>query len=111
MSLASEMALDMAAAIADHEQTFEWEGVSYRCVRNPEPTASIPDEGGDVESLAERILVATNAARTQMIKADGTTGTAGLPSIKDGIDDNAKQIKMIEFNTAQLILHVDGWDK
>lgn len=100
MTLAEELSADLTAGVADYEQTFEWEGTSYPCVRNPEPVTAYPEEGGQVETLAERILV-TRAAFHD---------AGALPQIGDAIDNGAKQIKSIDPNLAQLILHVDSWD-
>lgn len=99
MSLADDLAADLAAGIADHEQTMEWNGATYPCVRNPEPFADQPAEGGEIQTLAERIVVARTAF------------TGPEPQIGDAIDEGASQIKMIETSVAHLTLHVDSFDK
>ncbi len=59
MSLRDELALDMAAGVGDYEQTFEWNGATYPCVRRDTPTTEeVQEFGGEIEMFQIWITVA-----------------------------------------------------
>lgn len=58
-SLRDELAQDMQAAIASYGQTFEWNGVTYPCVRRDTPTMlEVQQAGGEIEAFNLWIIVA-----------------------------------------------------
>ena len=97
-TLHEELALDLAAGISAHEQTFIWSGRPIACVRNPAPAGLGFEDGGEVHEIAELILV----ARSEF--------PGPLPAVGDGIDNDQAQIKKIDPNATSLILHIGSFD-
>jgi hypothetical protein len=106
MTLHEELSQDMAAAIADHDQTFEWNGrAGIPCVRRDQPTAmELQDEGGFVEGVSYWLVVA---------KSEFSEG--GIPEIGDLVNDDTHQIKRVNGHkdpaAVQLILSIGSIDE
>lgn len=101
-TLREQIAADMAAAIECYEQTFEWFGDSYSCVRRDEPTmAELQDAGGFVEQ-AKYFLVVAKGAFTGDLPADGDLINSGTHQIKSvrGHKDPASAQLVLAIGTA-----------
>ena len=99
-SLADELAADLADAVGGYEQTFEWKGRDFPCVRNSAAAGAKDMPGGWIEGVDFTLLVSL------AVFAGGD-----VPQIGDLIDSNAAQIKMIDPNIAQMIIHAGSPDE
>lgn len=104
MSLLSEMQADMAAAIADYEQTFEWLGTDYACVRRTSPTIQEQMDGGWVDGVRFSLVVvktlfaeaALEDGSPEGLESGDPVGLEGpYPQIGDLLNNGADQIKSI----------------
>lgn len=100
MALSDDLSADLQAAVADYEQTFEWNGADYPCVRNTDATRlQFQNAGGFIETLKYTLLVPIDVL------------TNGQPSIGDLVDSGTAQIKAIDPNRAQLLISVGSVDQ
>jgi hypothetical protein len=100
MSLSDDLSADLQAAVADYEQTFEWNGDDYPCVRNTDATRlQLQSAGGFVDALKYTLLVPIAAL------------TSGQPAVGDLVDSGTAQIKAIDPNRAQLLMFVGSVDQ
>lgn len=89
MTLQEELSADLADAIEDYEQTFEWNGRSYPCVRYNQPTDLEIIEGG----FAPGIGSASKPGIDFTFVVAKSVLIHGLPAIGDPINRGRNQIK------------------
>lgn len=88
MSVRADLATDLAAGLVDYEQSFEWQGLAYPCVRKDGPESfELQPSGGDVDRAESRIVVS---------KASFNAGAGPFPQEGDLIDNSSRQIKTID---------------
>ena len=92
-TLRDDLAADMAEAIGDYDQSFEWKGKSYPCVRTTDPAALTVGPGGDQDGISDRVTVALP------VFAGGR-----LPEQGDLVDKYALQILKLDPNVGHLVL-------
>lgn len=104
MSLRSELATDLAHAIELYEQSFEWNGEDYDCVRRDTPTAmEMQEAGGSIEGVSYWLVV------SKALFPDG------FPQSGDAINEGADQIKRVAGHldpaAVQLVLSIGSFDE
>lgn len=106
MGLRDDLAFEMAEAIGDYGQTFEWKGGTYPCVRRDTPTElELQEFAGDIVKGTAWIVVAKLAFQQ---------GSGPFPQPRDPIDGHSRQIKGVngteDPGAAQLILMTGSFD-
>lgn len=82
-TLREQLAADMAEAISSYEQTFEWRGKTYPCVRRDLSSGVQWLEGGNINGISYTLIVAKAAF------------IGAFPKVDDLINENVGQIKQI----------------
>jgi hypothetical protein len=83
MSLRDEIDADLAAAVDVYDQTFEWNGSDWPCVKRSGPMTIQDAEGGIIEMYGTTIL-------TPRAQFNGTE-----PQNGDAIENSTLQIKSL----------------
>jgi hypothetical protein len=84
MSLRTELDADLVAACADYEDSFEWAGSNYACVRRNLADAHSLVDGGFLSNASGSLVVPKSAF------------AASFPQIGDLIDSGTFQITSID---------------
>ena len=92
-TLRDDLAADYADAVGDYEQTFEWKGETYPCVRTTAPAGVDDEAGGEQLQISDRITVAI---------ADLPAGKRPIQG--DLVDRYRLQILKDDFNVGHLVL-------
>ena len=102
-SLRDELAADYAEAIGGYEQTFEWEGESFACVRTTDVAGLTLRPGGggfEEQDITDRIT-----ASLPLVLANGVVLTdLSAPVVGDLLDGYSLQVKRVDPNVGQLVL-------
>lgn len=105
MSLRDELAADLANAVSLYEQSFEWEGDTYACVRRDIPTAmELQNAGGTIDGVNYWLVVPKAVFEDEVFPAQG-----------DLINESQEQIKLVNGHqdpaAVQLILSIGSVDE
>ena len=101
-----QIASDLAAAIVLYEQTFQWLGGTFPCVRRDQPTmAEMQEAGGEIEGVLYYLVVAKSVFN----------GPQNFPKNGDLINSDTHQIKKVSGHkdpaAVQLVLHIGSIDE
>jgi hypothetical protein len=108
-SIRDELAADVAAAIALYDQSFEWHGNPYACVRRDTPTAQeLQDAGGFIENVLYWLVAAKS-----VFPGYDPANPATFPQAQDLVDNNT--VKKINGHkdpaAAQLVFSIGSVDQ